>query len=150
MLKMTVVKLGKISDIDIYLFIKKWWRRGISYIAKRHSKANGKYMKYYDPTKPWIYIPYLNMNNLCGCRMSNYLPHGRFKWLKNIDKFDVNSMSENSSTGCIPEVDYQLALEKLAIFYNMLSDYCKKIAVEYGIKVGDVKKIIPNLDSKTN
>ena len=32
----------------------------------------------------------------------------------------------------------------------MLSDYCKKIADEYGIKVGDVKKLIPNLGNKTN
>ena len=32
----------------------------------------------------------------------------------------------------------------------MLSDYCKKLANEYGIKVGDVKKLIPNLGGKTN
>ena len=28
--------------------------------------------------------------------------------------------------------------------------YCKKIANKYEIKVGDVKKLIPNLDNKTN
>ena len=32
----------------------------------------------------------------------------------------------------------------------MLSDYCKKIAEEYEIKVGDVKKLIQNLGNKTN
>ena len=32
----------------------------------------------------------------------------------------------------------------------MLSDYCKKIADEYEIEVGDVKKLIPNLGNKTN
>ena len=32
----------------------------------------------------------------------------------------------------------------------MLSDYCKQIADEYGIKVGDVMKLIPNLGNKTN
>ena len=32
----------------------------------------------------------------------------------------------------------------------MLSDYCKKIADEYRIKVGDVMKLIPNLGNKTN
>ena len=46
--------------------------------------------------------------------------------------------------------DYPLAPEKLAIHYDMLSDYCKKIADEYGIKVGDVMKLIPNLGNKTN
>ena len=32
----------------------------------------------------------------------------------------------------------------------MLSDYCKKIADKYGIKVQDVTKLIPNLGDKTN
>ena len=32
----------------------------------------------------------------------------------------------------------------------MLSKYCKKIADKYGIKVGDAKKLIPNLNKKTN
>ena len=31
----------------------------------------------------------------------------------------------------------------------MLSEYCKKIADEYEIKAGDVKKLIPNLSNKT-
>ena len=44
MLKMTGVKLEKISDIDKYLFIEKGLRGGISYIAKRYAKANNKYM----------------------------------------------------------------------------------------------------------
>ena len=32
----------------------------------------------------------------------------------------------------------------------MLSKYCKKIGDEHEIKVGDVKKLIPNLGNKTN
>ena len=31
----------------------------------------------------------------------------------------------------------------------MLSGYSKKIANEYGIKIGDIKKLVPNLDNKT-
>ena len=46
--------------------------------------------------------------------------------------------------------DYPLAPEKLAVSNDMLSKYCKKIADRYVIKVDDVKKIIPNLDNKTN
>ena len=44
MLKMTGVKLEKISDIDKYLFIERGLRGGIFYMAKRHAKANNKYM----------------------------------------------------------------------------------------------------------
>ena len=32
---------------------------------------------------------------------------------------------------------------------NLLSKYCKEIADKYEIKVGDVKKIIPNLGNRT-
>ena len=44
--------------------------------------------------------------------------------------------------------DYPLAAEKLAVS-NMLSTYCKNIADEYDINVGNVKKLIPNLNNKT-
>ena len=42
MLKMTGVKLEKILDIDMYLFIQKGLSGGIFYIAKRYSEANNK------------------------------------------------------------------------------------------------------------
>ena len=38
MLKMTGVELEKIANVDMYLFIEKGWRGGISYIAKRYKK----------------------------------------------------------------------------------------------------------------
>ena len=45
--------------------------------------------------------------------------------------------------------DYPLAPEKLAVFSDMLSKYCKKIADKHEINVGDVEKLIPNLGNKT-
>ena len=45
--------------------------------------------------------------------------------------------------------DYPLAPEKLAVSSDMLSKYCKRIADDYDIKVGDVKKLISNLRNKT-
>ena len=120
-------------------------------------------MKNYNLAKPSKYISYLNVNNLYGRGMSAYRPNGGFKWLENVDDFDAILISENSSVGYILEVDlknpdelqklhndYPLAPEKLAIPYDMLSDYCKKIADEYRIKAGDVKKLIANLSNKAN
>ena len=102
------------------------------------------------------------MNNLYGWTMCEYLPYGEFKWLKNVDKFDVNSISEKSEIGYFLEVDleypdelhelhndYPLTPEKLAVSSDILSKYCKEIDDRYKIKVGDVKKIIPNLGNKT-
>ena len=93
--------------------------------------------------------------------MSEYLPYGEFRWVKNVDGFDVMSINEKSDTGYLLEVNldysdelhelhnkYPLAPEKLAVS-DMLSTYCKKNADKYNIKVGDLKKLIPNLDNKT-
>ena len=79
MLKMTGVKLEKIFDIEMYLFIEKRLRGGISYIAKTYSKANNKYMRSYDSTKASIYISYIDINNFYGWAMSSYLPYGGFE-----------------------------------------------------------------------
>ena len=38
MLKMTKIKLEKINDIDVHLFIVKGMRGDISYISKRYAK----------------------------------------------------------------------------------------------------------------
>ena len=43
---------------------------------------------------------------------------------------------------------YQLAPEKIEISSNMLSKYCSDIANKYGIKVGGVNKLVPNLRDK--
>ena len=125
---MTGIELELISDIYMYLFVEKRMRGRISYIAKRYSKANNKYMKSYDNKKPSKYITFLDANNLYDSTMSQYLPYSRFKQLnqKEIDKLCLNSIGENSSDGYILEVDlkyadelheldndYPLALEKL-------------------------------------
>ena len=92
MLKMTGIKLEKVSDIDQYLFIEKGTRGGISYIAKRYAKANNKYMSDYDSNKQSTFITYLDKNNLYGWAMSEYLPYSEFEWLKNVNSFDVISI----------------------------------------------------------
>ena len=116
-------------------------------------------MSDYDLKKPSTVIIYLDKNNLYGWSMSEYLP---YEWLENVDEFDVMSINEKSEIGCFLEVDfeypnklhelhndYPLAPEKFAVSSDMLSKYCKEIADEYDIKVGDVKKLIPNLRNKT-
>ena len=95
--KMTDIKSEKMSDIDKYLFIEKGLWGRISYIAKRYAKSNNKYMNDYDPEKQSTFISYLDMNNLHGWAMSEYLPYDGFKWLKNINEFDVMSIIECNS-----------------------------------------------------
>ena len=73
-------------------------RGGITYTAKRFSKANNKYMQSYDDKKPRKYIKYLSETNLYSWEMSQYFPCGKFKCLneKEIGKLEVNLIGENN------------------------------------------------------
>ena len=163
MLKMTKVELELMTDIDMYQFIEKGMRGGISYISHRHGLANNKYMKGYDEKAPSKYLMYLYANNLYGWAMSQYLPTGNFKWMskKKIDKLDLAKYKDDSKRGLILEVDleynkklhnlhneYPLAPEKIRVTEDMLSNYCEKIAAKYNISTGLVSKLIPNLRNK--
>ena len=163
MLKMTDIKLELMTDIDMFQFIEKGMRGGISYISNRYGKANNKYMKKYDEKAPSKYIMYLDANNLYGWAMSQYLPTGGFKWLteKQINKINLAQYNEDSNKGLLIEVDleylkelhdlhndYPLAAERVRVNNNMLSKYCKRIATKYNISTGLVGKLIPTLSNK--
>ena len=163
MLKMTNIKLELMTDIDMFQFIEKGMRGGISYIANRYGKANNKYMSEYDEKEPSKYIMYLDANNLYGWAMSQYLPTGGFKWLteKQINKINLAQYNEDSNKGLLIEVDleypkelhdlhndYPLAAERVCVNNNMLSEYCKRIAAKYNISTGLVSKLIPTLSNK--
>ena len=163
MLKMTDIKLELMVDIDMFQFIEKGMRGGISYIANRYGKSNNKYMKTYDKKAPSKYIINLDANNLYGWAMSQYLPTGGFRWMtKNqIDKIDSAKYKEDSNKGLILEVDleypkdlhnlhndYPLGPEKVKVTENMLSGYCKNFAKKYKISTGLVHKLIPTLSNK--
>ena len=151
MLKMAGIELQKIGNIDTHLFLEKGMRCCVSYISKTYSKPDKNNT-----------VMYWDANNLYGWAMIQDLPHSDFKWLsdKEINEFDLD-ISENSLTGYILEVDlkylkelhdsysdYPLCPEKSEIRSDMLPKYCGNIADRYGIKVGGVKKLIPNLGDK--
>ena len=107
---------------------------------------------------------YWDANNLYGWGMSQPLPYSDFDFLtkKEINEFCLSSIGENSPIGYILEVDleypdelhdshrdYPLAPEKLEISSDMLSKFCSDIADKYGIKVGGVNKLVPNLRDKS-
>ena len=163
MLKMTNIKLELMTDIDMFQFIEKGMRGGISYIANRYGKANNKYMREYDEKAPSKYIMYLDANNLYGWAMSQYLPTGGFKWMteKQINKINLAQYNEDSNKGLILEVDleyskelhnlhndYPLGSEKVKVAESMLSEYCKNIQKKFKISTGLVHKLIPTLCDK--
>ena len=126
-------------------------RGGISHISKRYSRADNNTIMHCDA------------NNLYEWGMIQSLPVIDFKFLseKEISRFNLDSISENSETGYILECDleycrelhdshsdYPLCPEKREVSSHMLSKYCSNITNKYGIKVGGVKKLITNLGDK--
>ena len=83
-LKETGQELQLLHDYDMLMMFEKGIRGGISHISKRYAEANNKYMENYDSDKPSTYIQYLDANNLYGWAMSQPLPTGGFKWMKNL------------------------------------------------------------------
>ena len=129
-------------------------RGRVNYINERYSEASKNFN-----------IFCLDMNNLHGCAMRQYLPISNFKCVKNIHKIEQKLMNikNNSSTGYLLKVDlecpkrlhdihndYPLAPEKINIPKKWLSKYCLKIVSVYNITTGTVKKLVPNLMNKNN
>ena len=69
--------LEKISDPDKYMLFEQRMTGGVKYVNKRYSEASKN-----------VDTLYLDMNNLYGCAMRQYLPINNFKWVKNIDKIE--------------------------------------------------------------
>ena len=124
-IKMTQIKLKLISDIGKYYFVGNGLRGGISYISKKFSELNNIYMQNCDPTKENKYITDLDANNLFGWAMSQYLPYGEFKWVKNdnvdVSPYDYILVVDLEYPDDLHNLDnnYPLAQEKLEITFDM-------------------------------
>ena len=90
-------------------------RDRVSYISKKYSIVNNKYLKSYDP-KPESKHIYLDVNNLYGFTMSKFLPTSGFKWIDPKD-FDLNKCSSNTSKGCVLEVYFKYPKESRELHY---------------------------------
>ena len=65
-LRYTKVKLQLLSQEDMYLFVEKGIRGGISTITKRLATANNPKVTGYDPLKKLVHLLYVDANNLYG------------------------------------------------------------------------------------
>lgn len=137
LLKYTKIVLDPIQDPDILLFLERGIRGGISTITTRYSKANNPYIsETYESNKPTNYIAYLDANNLYGYAMSQKLPTGKFKWVKNVTELDPPK-----GKGYILEVDLEYPKE----LHDAHNDY--PLAAE-NIMIDKVSKLTPNLNNK--
>jgi len=163
--------LELISDQSIYNFLELGLRGGVSMISHRYAKANNRFMKDFDETKPSSFIFYIDKTQLYAEAMSDYLPVGDFKWenknlVKNITDQDILKWEPESSTGRILSVDleydvqlhalsshseYPLCPEKINIPERNLSSYQKKLIQNLDIKYSDKQtKLTPHLGDRNS
>ncbi|GFQ75729.1 vesicular glutamate transporter 2 [Trichonephila clavata] len=166
-IKKTNVTLELLTDINMYLMLESGIRGGMCLVSKRYSKANNKYLDNFDEMSSSKFIISLDVNNLYGTAMAFYnLPESEFRFLnqKEIDKFDLMSVSSDSNVGYILEVDlfyppelhskhnsFPMAPQHESIMYDMLSPYQKKICEKLNIKINEKnKKLLNTFNEKKN
>ena len=164
LLKHTDIKLELLTDCNMYLFIEKGMRGGISTEMQRYAKANNPYLNVYDPEKETSYILYLDANNLYGWAMSQPLPVGNFRWMRKMPtEKQIMSWQVNRKTGFILEVDleypqelhdkhnnYPLAPETTQVPGDWYSPYQQDLARELGLTKDKTEKLLLTLRDKKN
>ena len=103
--------LVTIHELEIYNFFKKSIRGGVSQVSYRMATANHLDLPHnlFDAKKPYAFIQYLDVINLYGSCMLEYLPMNDFEW---VDFNDFNSAykmimstSSDSEIGYYCEID---------------------------------------------
>ena len=139
LLNMTKVKLELVSDPEMYDFIERSKRGGVSSIMKRYAVANNKHMgDAFDSSKPSSYIFYPDANSLYCWPMLQPLPVGEFRWVNGSEL--EKPLSEFPS--CFVSVDLEYPTE----LHDKFKDYPP---APDRIKLTGVEKLAPNLLPKT-
>ena len=100
--------LELLTDENMLLLFEKGILGATCEALTKYKKANNKYMKNYDNTKPSSYLMYVDANNLYGHAMSKKFPTGNFQWIKDSSIFTeeyIKSYDENSDTCYLLVVD---------------------------------------------
>jgi len=106
MLKYINIKLELLTDVDMYMFVERGVRGGLSQCSNCYAKADNPYVPGYIPKeKNYHYLMYFDVNNLYGWAMCQYLPCGGFTWV-NPELIDWN-VADDSPIGYILEVDLE-------------------------------------------
>ena len=136
LLKYTGQSLELINDREMFDFVQKGMRGGISSIITRYAKANNPYMgDKYEPSKETSYIQYLDANNLYGWAMSKPLPVGGFEWVF------PKTIEDLKDTPCFIMCD-------LEIPENLFDKFSELVPAPEKVVINKIEKLIPNLKPK--
>ena len=105
MLLKTAIEIDQATEPDMYLMFEQGVRGMTSMISHRYAKANNKYMTGYVEDYVISHIIYLDANNLYGKAMSEKLPYGNLKWMKNFDEDFILNFDSDGDTGLFVKCD---------------------------------------------
>ena len=162
-----IQNLEPLPSIEIYDFVTKAKRGGVSVINKKISKANNKYMKLYNRNEEDIFILGVDANNLYGYAMTKPLAFSGYEWITGSFQYLKSLLTEtpeDSLIGYLAEVDllypmnihsetndFPLAPEKLTIRKDMFSPKTKKLFEKnYNNRSYKCEKLTLNLLDKYN
>lgn len=151
-----------LTDYDKFVFLERGIRGGISMISQRYSEADNVYTnsKKFASSDLQKYILFIDSNNLYGGSMCGDLGYAGFEWVaeNKFHEFDPRLTEKIPGRGVIYEVSliypaalhvdhdcYPLCPDKIAIPYEMLSDFQKNIIKTSGINYNSRQtKLIPH------
>jgi len=111
----------------MYLMVENNMHGCIAMISYRHAVTNNPLVEGHDPSKPHLWIEYLDVNNLYGCSMSETLLVGKLQFVEQqeIEKFDIMSIPADADRGYIVECGlmYPEALLELDNDYPMAPEH---------------------------
>ena len=146
MFKKTGVKLGLLTDENMFLTHEEGIRGSICNKVHSYAKANHKYMKNYDKNKESSFLMYVDANNLYGSEMSKRLPVDGFKWVDDLSMFTedfIKSYDEEGDVGYLFVVDIEYP-KTLCMLHSDLPFLPDKM------KVNKFKKLVCNVADKEN
>ncbi|XP_053201453.1 uncharacterized protein LOC128386445 [Panonychus citri] len=109
-LKTTSIELQIFSDVDMLLMIESGIRGGLTMVSQRYARANDPELPDYNQTESKSKMLYLDVNNLYGYAMSQYLPVDGFEWC-DVPLEIVLNTAGSGSVGYILEVDLEYPSE---------------------------------------
>ena len=143
------VKLDLLTDINQYFFLERGIWGGFLMVAKRYVKANHPKILGYDSSKPVVNILDLDVNNLYGKAMQDYLPYRGFRWMAGCELMEeqIMKIAPDADEECFVEctldypealhdlnADYPLVPIKTKITYDMLSPYAQFLCDHHKLK----------------
>ena len=128
---------------DMHLFFEKQIRGEVPTAFHRFAKANNKFMKDFDPSKPSTFIGYFDANSLYPTAMCKPLPLRDFEWMNEKELQNWETILKTDGKGCVLEVDLHYPQH----LHDDHNDY--PLAPER-LKINGVEKLTPNLQDKKN